>query len=98
MAQEIRIKTTDKVEYSTSGKSEQGYLEFKQHESYESAVAYAESTGRIHHVNLKISSEDGMFSQSMSLACFNPLNGPKARVIREVKFKYIHHNEFNSLI
>lgn len=94
----LRIKTTDRIEYSTAGKHEQGFMEFKTHDSYDAAVKYTESTGRIHHVNLKISSEDGMFSQSMSLACFNPDKGSKAVVLKEVSFKYISYNEMGDLI
>lgn len=30
----LRIKTTDRIEYSTAGKHEQGFMEFKTHDSY----------------------------------------------------------------
>lgn len=78
----ITIKSADNIKYDITG-SNGLKVECS---SYTDAIQKSATLDCIHFINLRVSSFDGSFGHSMSIAKYNPLKG--FEVIRDVKFQY----------
>ncbi len=77
----LQVKYTDNIEYRIDGKDLRIDCS-----NYAEALQKSAELNCIHFINLRVSSQDGLFAHSMSVAKYNPLKG--FEVIRDVKFEF----------